>query len=1133
MESKRTSFWALLISQATGAFNDNFFKIAVGLLVTHWITDPEIQNRYVSFSGLIFVIPFISFTLLAGRLADRLPKNRVIVASKLFELFVIAAAITALHTKNISLLLGGIFLFGLQATFYGPAKYGIIPELVTEKELPRANGFLTVSTVGAILIGTIAATLVSNRLVVLSLVLGAMGTAGFIASLLIGKQGAMNPNQPLAWNPFPDFVANWKLISGNIPLKRAVMATSYFWFAGALLQLNMIVFGKSTLKAPDHMVGVILTMVVIGIALGSMVAARLSKEKIETGIIPIGALGMSLFSSHLVFATHSWPTIFIDVSLLGFSCGIFLIPLEAFIQARSPASDRGRILATVNFLSFVAIMVASGVLWFLGSVLKANPSQILLIFGVGSLIPAIIIAFLIPQALARLLLFLLTNTIYLIRVIGRENVPLQGPALLVPNHISWVDAFLIGGSISRSVRFLMYRDFFEKSWIHPLVKLMEALPISELDSPKEIMRSLLAARKKLEEGRLVGIFPEGRLSLHGGELQEFKKGLEIIIKGLNVPVIPVHLEGVWGSIFSFKDHKFFWKWPHIFPYPITVTFGKPLMNPTTSEVREAVLELGSNAFKIHRIKEPTLFSSFLKQAKCFPRQKISSDSSGLEINNHQLLVMASLFGEKMDALLASSTKEGDSPSIGILLPPSVGAVMANAAAASQGIIPINLNYTQSMDAIQKVCAKAGITKIITSEKLVAKLNLIPQDNFIYIEPLIKGFSKWDKLSRAILLKTLPVFVLERTFFRKANKNLDDIATIMLTSGSTGIPKVVMLTEGNIISKVQSLAMILNLSSKDVFLGILPFFHSFGFTTTLWFPLVAGFKTALHSNPLDSKTIGDLCRAHRATFLMATPTFLSAYIRKVPRENFESLRFAIAGAEKLRPELAKAFEEKYGVPIMEGYGCTELSPVVAINLPDILNGEELHVGRKVSKIGRPIPGVAIKVVDPDTLQSLPEGKPGLLLVKGPNVMKGYYKDSEKTEEVLKDGWYVTGDIATIDEDGFIEITDRLSRFSKIGGEMVPHIMIEKKLHELADSIDRLFVVSSIPDEKKGEALIVLVAGFGGNLDDLYKKLLESGLPKLWVPDRDKFFVIDAIPTLGSGKLDMQAVKRITHEKTMLR
>jgi acyl-[acyl-carrier-protein]-phospholipid O-acyltransferase/long-chain-fatty-acid--[acyl-carrier-protein] ligase len=311
--------------------------------------------------------------------------------------------------------------------------------------------------------------------------------------------------------------------------------------------------------------------------------------------------------------------------------------------------------------------------------------------------------------------------------------------------------------------------------------------------------------------------------------------------------------------------------------------------------------------------------------------------------------------------------------------------------------------------------------------------------------------------------------------------------------------------------------------------VLPFFHSFGFTATLWFPLISGFGALYHSNPLDAKTVGELAGKYRASLLVATPTFLMAYARKCTPEQFKRLRYVITGAERLRESIAQAFQEKFGKTPLEGYGCTELSPVATANVPNISMGEIQQVGRKAGMIGHPIPGVSVKIVDPDSFAPVPQGEKGLLLVKGPNVMQGYLEDPERTREVLRDGWYVTGDIARVDHDGFVQIVDRLSRFSKIGGEMVPHLLVEEKLHQLAGCTEPTFVVTAVPDEKRGEQLVVLYAqneqSAPLSLNDLFRRLQESDLPKLWIPAKENFHAVDQLPYLGSGKLDLAKMRQI--------
>jgi acyl-[acyl-carrier-protein]-phospholipid O-acyltransferase/long-chain-fatty-acid--[acyl-carrier-protein] ligase len=337
----------------------------------------------------------------------------------------------------------------------------------------------------------------------------------------------------------------------------------------------------------------------------------------------------------------------------------------------------------------------------------------------------------------------------------------------------------------------------------------------------------------------------------------------------------------------------------------------------------------------------------------------------------------------------------------------------------------------------------------------------------------------------------------------------------------------MLSHHNIISNVEGISQVIQFTPKDRIMGVLPLFHSFGFTGTLWLPLLAGFGAVYHPNPTDAKTIGETIQKYQATLFISTSTFYAAYLRRCTKEEFASLRYVIAGAEKLRDQVAKGYQEKFGLTILEGYGCTELAPVVAVNTPDVVDGKEKQIGHKPGTVGHPIPGVAVKVIDPDTEQRLGPGQEGLLLVKGPNVMLGYLNQPVLTEQALRRGWYVTGDIAAVDEDGFIRITDRLSRFSKIGGEMVPHMKIEDVINEVLGSAGA--VVTAIPDEQRGEKLIAFYTQNGISRDELWIRLNRTELPKLWIPKRENLHQIESIPILGSGKADLKKVKTIALER----
>jgi len=323
--------------------------------------------------------------------------------------------------------------------------------------------------------------------------------------------------------------------------------------------------------------------------------------------------------------------------------------------------------------------------------------------------------------------------------------------------------------------------------------------------------------------------------------------------------------------------------------------------------------------------------------------------------------------------------------------------------------------------------------------------------------------------------------------------------------------------------------VFGIQPDDRLLGILPFFHSFGYMATLWLAVNHGMGVVYHPSPLDAVPIGTLTKRYRVTFLVATPTFLQLYLRRCTPEQFGSLRAVLTGAEKLPERLALAFEDKFGIRPLEGYGVTEAAPVIAVNVPGFRAPGFNQSGARRGHVGHPLPGVVVRVVDPDTWEPRPIGTAGMLLVKGPNVMRGYLGRDDLTANATRDGWYITGDIGIIDEDGFIQITDRLSRFSKIGGEMVPHGRVEQALQEAAGADLQVFAVTGVPDERKGERLAVLHTVDEASLPAIVEKIATGGLPNLFVPRRDQFIKVDKLPVLGTGKLDLREVKRVAIER----
>ena len=460
--------------------------------------------------------------------------------------------------------------------------------------------------------------------------------------------------------------------------------------------------------------------------------------------------------------------------------------------------------------------------------------------------------------------------------------------------------------------------------------------------------------------------------------------------------------------------------------------------------------------------------------------------------------------------------------VGLLLPASVGGALANIAVSLAGKVPVNLNFTAGRESMTTAIETCGIRTVISSRRFLAKANLDAPAGTICLEDVMAEFGRAARLRMFVVARVLPSWLLNRIFVEPIQG--DALATVIFSSGSTGAPKGVMLTHRNILANVDAINQVYELTSADVMVGVLPFFHSFGFTGTIWFPAISGFGVAYHANPMDAKTIGELAAEYRATLIISTPTFCTSYVRKIEPEQFRHLRYAIVGAERLRESIATAFKAKFGIDLLEGYGCTEMAPVVAVNVPDVEDGRERQHGTRVGTVGHPLPGVAAKIVDPNTFDGPLFGREGLLLVKGPNRMLGYLGDAQKTIEVVRDGWYVTGDIAAIDEAGFIQITDRLSRFSKIAGEMVPHMRVEEQLQAIV-SDQCTASVTGVPDQAKGERLVAFYTDPDLTPQQIWERLCQTDLPRLWLPKREDLHFTESVPTLGTGKVDLRAVRQL--------
>ncbi len=640
------------------------------------------------------------------------------------------------------------------------------------------------------------------------------------------------------------------------------------------------------------------------------------------------------------------------------------------------------------------------------------------------------------------------------------------------------------------------------------------LPISNTRA-KETMKLSIDALKR---GEVVCIFPEGSLS-RSGTLLRLQRGYEVIARQAKAPVVAAWMDQLWGSIFSFRGGRFFWKWPRAFRYPVTVAFAAPLepREAGIDIVRQLFLSLGEQCYQQRAFLSGNLAAACLKTLSRDGSRIIVTDGmDGSSLTRTQLLAASIALSRLIRAQVPEKR-------IAIVLPSSKGAMIANLAVLLAGKIPVNLNFTSGRSALEACIRKAGIRFCITAGPVRAKLKDFPwPERELLLEKIVPTI-KPSAIRWALLAKILPYPILRRIVGVSAKGDRDE-AFLLFTSGSSGEPKGVVLTHRNLLANANQFGEMLDLGADDVIMGALPFFHSFGATVCLIFPMTEGVKVVTYPNPLETGKCADLIEAHKATVMLATPTFLRGYMKRAEPHQLKSVRLAVTGAEKLPDELALAFEQRFGVPVMQGYGLTETSPAASFNLPNRTEVADQPTARLGSS-GKLIAGLAAEIRDPETGQPRSLHSTGMLWLKGPNVFGGYLDDPERTADVLHDGWFRTGDLARFDEDGFLFIEGRLSRFSKIGGEMVPHETVENKIVEalaLSNEGERIIMLTSIPDEAKGEALVVLTTRpiDGKALRDA---LNAAGLPNLWIPKRIQ--QIEKIPILASGKLDLQACKKI--------
>jgi acyl-[acyl-carrier-protein]-phospholipid O-acyltransferase / long-chain-fatty-acid--[acyl-carrier-protein] ligase len=726
------------------------------------------------------------------------------------------------------------------------------------------------------------------------------------------------------------------------------------------------------------------------------------------------------------------------------------------------------------------------------------------------------------QSLAERALYFLGTTIprliYRVTIFGSEKLP-AGGFLLLPNHISWIDAVVLQLACPRPIRYIIDESIYRNRFFNPIFRLARCIPISSRRA-KDAMRD---AAERIRAGEIVCLFPEGQLT-RSGTLLRLRRGYELIAREAGGPLVPVWLDQLWGSIFSFQGGKFFAKWPRSIPYRVVIAFGKPLdaEKADIATVREELLKLGEFCFSRRPSLDRHLAEACVRGLKRKPFATAVIDGRDHSVLNHSKLLGAAA------ALSRYLRKEFPGEGrIAIVLPASKGAVVANLAVTLAGKVPVGLNFTSGRAAIESSCRRANLRVAISATPFMERLGDFPwPERVLKLDELVPELK--PQIVRWLIMSILAPTPLLLRLLQIPKHGGRSEAVLLFTSGSSGEPKGVVLSHRNLLGNVAQFNVLLDATKEDAILASLPFFHSFGSTVTLWYPLVEGVRIVTTPNPLESAKNAALIERYKITILLAAPTFLRGYLRKAEPAEFRSLRLIITGAEKLPLDLAETFEQRFGKHVFEGYGLTETAPVVSVNLPEPIPkkpGDPVQPSSRVGSVGKMAPGIAAEIREPETDRKLSLHETGMLWLRGPNIFEGYLNDPERTAEVLRGGWFKTGDIGRFDEDGFLYIEGRLSRFSKIGGEMVPHEAIEQKIIaalELDGQSERVLAIVGVIDESKGEAL-VLLASIDVDLTQLRTKLHEAGVPNLWIPKR--IFRVESIPVLASGKLDMPRCKQL--------
>ena len=1093
----------------------------------------------------LILLPFIFLFSPAGFISDKYPKTKVIEYASAAAIGITTLILVSYYMGWFWIAFGLTFVLAAQSAIYSPAKYGLIKEMTGNEKLAQANALVQAVTIVSILAGAVVYSifferLLQDRTIDPSTILTYIAPVGYLlitasiveyhlARRLVRAFRAVKIDEEMIFETknyknLSYLKSNLGVIKENRAVWLSIIGLSIFW---GVSQVVVAIFGdylKGNLGITDTVVAQgLLSLSGVGIVLGSLFAGRVSRNYIETGIIPLGALGIAL-SLYVIPTLSTLWALGLMLLLFGFFAGLFIVPLNALIQFATPTKILGKVLAGNNFMQNLSMFMFL-VMTALFGYFELSSRGLFYFISLVAFIGMGYTLVKLPQSLVRYMIRFVVGFKYNLKVEGLKNIDAQKGILLLGNHISFLDWAILQMAYPKQIRFVMERSYYEKWYVKPFLDFFGVIPISSRGSKG----ALVKVTEALNRGETVALFPEGHLS-RNGHLGVFQRGFEIAAKEVkDTIIVPFYLRGLWEDNFSYASKKMKRKKSK----EISVSFGEAMdVHSRASEVKKAVFDLSVESWKHYADTLPVLQKAWMYSTKEVGSKLCMADSTGVEVSGNKFITGTVMIAGALKARL------GGSQNIGLLLPTSVGGSMGNMALLTLGKTVVNLNYSSGQKSLLHALKIADITKVVASRQFVTKLKAKGFDmtealadvEVIYLEEIKEQMSKAKGLMTLMLVKLLPASLLSMLFVK--NSKRDDTAAILFSSGSEGTPKGIELSHRNMMGNIKQTTTLLNPADSDVMLGTLPIFHSFGLTVTTLLPLIEGIPVVCHPDPTDGLGIGKMAAKHEATMLFATATFFRLYTRnrKLHPLMFSHLRMVVAGAEKLPNEIRDEFKKKFGHDIYEGYGATETTPVASVNIPDVLMQDSWKVqkGNKIGTVGLPLPGSSFKIVDPESFQTLQTGEEGMILIGGTQIMKGYIGDEEKTASVIKeiDGirWYVTGDKGRLDEDGFLTIVDRYSRFAKVAGEMVSLGLVEREIVKVLGEDDQISV-SALPDEKKGEKLVLLLEG-EMEIDELKEKIKSLEMNPLFVPSF--YFKVDELPKLGTGKSDFKGAKKLAGE-----